>query len=429
MEEKTRNLISDPDENGVRYYSISGPQANSAPEQGRQPLSDSSVNEPVEVDVNSDQKQEQQHTQTDGGAGSEIDFDPARGFDPDSGGGFGAGGSSGFGAGPGGPGKGGKNKKAILIFACILLAVILLGVACSRLDRDTDSQYADLSDDHISVLYITGTISGQESSSLSGGETYNHKWALNRIDDAIGNPNNKGLILFVDSPGGSVYETDELYLKLLEYKNTGRPLYSAMGSMAASGGYYISAPADKIIANRNCWTGSIGVIVGTFYDISELLDKYGIKTQNITSGKNKAMGGMTEPMTGEQKQIFQSLVDEAYEQFVGIVAEGRNMSVSKVKKLADGRIYTAKQALGNGLIDQIGTLEEAVSDMRSVYNLQGCSVSEMKYQDNSFFSSIFSKLSGLNVLKSSRTGDVAALLEMMEKQGEMPISYMSEIQK
>lgn len=406
MDEKTRNTISEPDENGIRYYSLSGSQENSAP------------SEPADAG---------EFTASPQSPGQDAAFaagmGPTDGFDSGSGGGFDSGSGGGFGTGSG---KGRKNKKPVIIFVCILLAVVLLGVACSRLDRDKDSQYADLSDDHISILHITGTISGEESSSLSGGETYNHKWVLNRIDDAIGNPNNKGLILFVDSPGGSVYETDEIYLKLLEYKNTGRPLYSAMGSMAASGGYYISAPADKIIANRNCWTGSIGVIVGTFFDISELLDKYGIKAQNITSGRNKAMGSTTEPMTGEQKKILQSLVDEAYEQFVGIVAEGRDMSASKVKKLADGRIYTAKQALDNGLIDQIGTLEEAVSDMKSAYDLADCSISEMKYQDNSLFASLFSQFIGK---QSNKAGDVAALLELMEKQGQTPISYMSEIQK
>lgn len=424
MDEKTRSIISEPDESGIRYYSISGTQTSSSPEQENQTAREPSAKGLPEVSLNPNQEQKQQNTRAHAGAGSEAGFDPAYNFDSGSGGGSGAGG--GFGAGSG-SGRGRKNKKTIIIFACILLAVVLLGVACSRLDRDEDSQYAERNDDHISILHITGTISGQESSSLSGGETYNHKWVLNRIDDAINNPNNRGLILFVDSPGGSVYETDEIYLKLMEYKNTGRPLYSAMGSMAASGGYYISAPADKIVANRNCWTGSIGVIVGTFYDISELLDKYGIKARNITSGKNKAMGSMTEPMTGEQKKILQSLVDEAYQQFVEIVAEGRNMSVSKVKKLADGRIYTAKQALGNGLIDQIGTLEEAIADMRNVYSLQGCGISEMKYQDNSLFGSLFSQFSKLKSGKAA--DDVAALLEMMENQGEMPISYMSQIQK
>lgn len=391
MDENRRNVISEPDENGVRYYSIEGPGKNlpPLPEQG-------------------------EHREYGEQAGQQ---DPA-----------------GYPGGPGGPGgpdgfvpRKRSKKKPIIIFACVLLAVVLLGVACSRMDSGEDSKYADLRDDHISVLYITGTISGEDTSSLTGGETYNHQWVLNRLDDAIRNTNNKGLILYVDSPGGGVYETDEIYMKLLEYKRTGRPLYSAMGSMAASGGYYISAPADKILANRNCWTGSIGVIVGTFYDISELMDKYGIKAHNITSGRNKAMGSMTEPMTKEQEAIFQSLVDEAYQQFTGIVAEGRHMKLSKVKKLADGRIYTAKQAVENGLIDGIGTLEDAISDMRGSYGLESCSVSEMKYKNDSFLGSVFGSLNRLK--ESSPKGDVAALLELMQEQGKTPISYMSELQK
>lgn len=407
MDEKERNMISDPDENGVRYYSIEGLRESMPPLSA--PSGDGG------------------DTGESANQGGPENLGEAR--EPSN-----SGGGPGTPGGPGGPGipggfgpRKGSKKKPIIIFACILLAVVLLGVACSRMDSNEDSRYADLSDDHISVLYITGTISGDESSSLTGSDSYNHQWVLNRLNDAIYNTNNKGLILYVDSPGGGVYETDEIYMKLMKYKETGRPIYSAMGSMAASGGYYISAPAEKIFANRNCWTGSIGVIVGTFYDISELMDRYGIKAQNITSGKNKAMGSMTEPMTKEQKAIYQSLVDEAYEQFVGIVAEGRNMELSKVKKLADGRIYTAKQAVENGLIDQIGTLEDAIADMRSSYGLTDCSISEMKYKNDSFWGSIFSNLSKLQ--GSGSKGDVAALLEMMEAQGKVPISYMSEIQK
>lgn len=315
-------------------------------------------------------------------------------------------------------------KKPLIIFGCVLLAMILLGVACSSLTTDKDEKFADISEEHISVLYIDGTIGAADESAYNT-STYDHKWTLARLDDAIQNPNNKGLILFLNTPGGSVYETDEIYLKLLEYKATGRPLYSAMGSMAASGGYYISAPADKIIANRNCWTGSIGVTMGTVFDVSELLERHGIKTVTITSGKNKAMGGMTDPLTKEQQEIFQSLVDEAYEQFVGIVADGRHMDVSQVKKLADGRIYTAKQAQENGLIDQIGTLQEAVADMRAQYNLETCGVYDMKYESSNLFSALFSKLA--REAGGGAKGDVAALLELMEQQGNMPISYMAQI--
>ena len=119
--------------------------------------------------------------------------------------------------------------------------------------------------DYIARLDIKGTI--QEKN-----ETYNQAWLLDTIDCLINDDKNKGLFIFVDSPGGTVYEADELYLKLCEYKESGRPIYAYFAHMAASGGYYIGCAADYIMTNRNCTTGSIGVIAGQFIDITELLD-------------------------------------------------------------------------------------------------------------------------------------------------------------
>ncbi len=423
MDNSKQGIISEPDENGVRYYTIDQPFINQPagsedmPKEGAQ--KDQELAAPAPRQDSSEAKQRQADMGAAGGWGN-----------PGAGDGFGMP-PGGSGTSPGGtamPPMGYKKskKKPLIIFGCILLAVILLAVACNSLTSNKDENFSSIREDHISILYIDGTIGATDESAYST-NAYNHKWTMERLDDVIDNPNNKGLILFVNTPGGSVYETDELYLKLQEYKDTGRPLYSAMGSMAASGGYYISAPADKIIANRNCWTGSIGVTIGTLFDISGLLDRYGVKTVTITSGKNKAMGGMTDPMTKEQQKIFQSLVDESYEQFVGIVAEGRNMSVPQVKKLADGRIYTAKQAQENGLVDQIGTLEEAVADMRAQYGLGDCSVYDMKYESSNLFASLFGKMAQISGGQSK--SDVAALLELMEQQGNLPISYMAQIGK
>ncbi|MBQ1228974.1 MAG: signal peptide peptidase SppA, partial [Firmicutes bacterium] len=236
---------------------------------------------------------------------------------------------------------------------------------------------------------------------------------------------NKGMILYVNTPGGSVFASDELYLKIREYQeNTGRPVYSAMQSQATSGGYYISAPADKIFANRNCWTGSIGVTMGTFMDVSGLLEKLGIRTETITSGDNKAMGSGFEPMTYEQRAIFQSLIDEAYDQFVAIVAEGREMDDTEVRKLADGRIYTAAQALDNGLIDQIGTYEEAVADMKTEYSLEDCTVEEF-YSE--YTTDIFSLLG--EAAASGSAPDAELIQQLMELDGKVQLSYVCEVRK
>ena len=266
--------------------------------------------------------------------------------------------------------------RVLLIIVLVFVLIIYLMGSCvanigkafnsavdttGLVETGVDVTTADATGEYIGVIHVEGTIS--EDSTAVG---YNHKYILKSIEDMAKDDNNKGIILYLNTPGGSVYASDELYFAIKDYQEkTKRPVYSSMQSMAASGGYYISAPCDKIYANRNCFTGSIGVTMGEFYDVSELLDKLGVKVEAITSGRNKAMGSSTLPMTEEQKEIFQGLVDEAYDQFTGIVAEGRNMDIKKVKELADGRIYTATQAKENGLVDVVGTYEECVDAMKA----------------------------------------------------------------
>ncbi|MEG0662139.1 MAG: signal peptide peptidase SppA, partial [Anaerovoracaceae bacterium] len=231
-------------------------------------------------------------------------------------------------------------------------------------------------------------------------------------------------MLYVNTPGGSVYESDELYLKIKEYQQeTGRPVYTYMAAMAASGGYYISAPTDKIIANRNTWTGSIGVTIGTIYDVTGLMEKYGIKAVTIDSGANKSMGSITQPMTPEQQEIFQGLVNEAYEQFVSIVAEGRSLSVDQVKTLADGRIYTAKQAMEVGLVDEIATFGEAKEKMIEDYGLGQCNFYDFQPQEMGLLETLMSTASQLN---AGSGGDIQSLMQLMNKKGDFPIAYMSD---
>ncbi len=215
-------------------------------------------------------------------------------------------------------------------------------------------------DDFIGLIHVVGEI-GPTTYDVWGTETggYQHDLYMEYINMLMESRENQGIMLYIDSPGGTVYESDELYLKLMEYKEvTGRPVWAYFASEACSGGYYIAMAADKIYANRNCWTGSIGVIV-SLVDCTELLDKIGVQEIDISSGANKTMGSPAADMTAEQREIFQTLVDEAYDQFVSVVCEGRNMDEEVVRTLADGRIYSAQQAVENGLIDEIGSFEEA----------------------------------------------------------------------
>lgn len=204
--------------------------------------------------------------------------------------------------------------------------------------------------DYIAVVDVVGTIGEQtETDMLDTSTGYRHTDTLAYIDELMDDSNNKAVLLYVDSPGGTVYESEELYLKLMEYKEaTGRPIWGYMAHYAASGGYMVSMAADRIFANPNTVTGSIGVIMSG-YDLTGLYEKLGIRYVSITSGKNKDSSQLTD----EQIAIYQSQVDECYDDFVKKVAEGRKMSEGDVKKLADGRTYTAKQAEKNGLIDEI----------------------------------------------------------------------------
>ncbi len=328
--------------------------------------------------------------------------------------------------------------KALIVVAVVVLCIVLLTTSCNKaIDKVTDSFVSsdessttvttNYGHDYIGVLDIVGSISED------GSDTYNHVYILNAIEAMEKDSQNKGIILYLDTPGGTVFASDEVYLKLKEYQEkTERPVYASMQSMAASGGYYISANADKIFANRNTWTGSIGVTLGTIYDVSELLDALGIKTNTITSGENKAMGSSVEEMTKEQREIYQSLVDEAYEQFVGIVAEGRDMSVKDVKKIADGRVYTAKQAKDNGLVDEIGTFDEAVSDMKSTYNLSSCELEYFESPQSTSISSLLGSLSsaaekGDSSLATSLSAE--AIEELAALNGKVQLSYICNIQK
>ncbi|MBQ8562886.1 MAG: signal peptide peptidase SppA [Firmicutes bacterium] len=323
-------------------------------------------------------------------------------------------------------------QKGLIIFALIIVCVIGLVTGCNHFidnldlglgDTEvTNEVVADFGYDYIGTLYVEGEIDEY------GTGTYNHQYLLNAIDAMMDDGYNKGMVLYVNTPGGSVYASDELYLKIREYqKETGRPVYSAMQSQATSGGYYISASCDKILANRNCWTGSIGVTMGTFMDVSGLLENLGIRTETITAGSNKAMGSGMEPMTDEQREIFQSLVDEAYEQFVGLVAEGRDMELDEVKRLADGRIYTAKQALENGLIDGIATYAEAVLDMQSAYGLEECEVESFVPKVSSDLYSLLGILAEQKDL--SGMTDAEMIKELVALNGTFRVSYMSEIRK
>jgi len=168
----------------------------------------------------------------------------------------------------------------------------------------------------------------------------------------------KAIVVRVDSPGGAVAPTQEIFQEIRRAKKK-KPFVASMGSTAASGGYYIASACDKILANAGTLTGSIGVIM-QLTNVEELMKKVGVKGYNVKSGINKDIGSPFQPLSPEGRQILQSLVDNVHSQFVVAVAESRGMDETVVRKLADGRVYSGAQAKDLGLVDQIGTLEDAI---------------------------------------------------------------------
>jgi len=178
------------------------------------------------------------------------------------------------------------------------------------------------------------------------------------------------VILRIDSPGGGVAASQEIYEAAKRVRQRGKFVIASMGSVAASGGYYVACAAETIMANPGTTTGSIGVI-SELINMTELLNKIGIRFDVIKSGKYKDSGSPFRPLNKEDRKFFQSYVDDAYEQFVGVVAAARRMEKAEVLKHADGRVFTGQQALALGLIDRLGTYQDAIALAAEVTGIEG----------------------------------------------------------
>ena len=179
----------------------------------------------------------------------------------------------------------------------------------------------------------------------------------------------KAVIIRIDSPGGGVAATQEIYKEIERTKKEKKVIVS-MGSVAASGGLYVAAPADKIIANPATVTGSIGVIM-QLVNVEELLGKVGLSSVVIKSGRYKDLGSSVRPMTPDERAILQNVTDQLHQQFVRDLSKGRGLDETKVAQWADGRIFTGERALELGLIDKLGNFEDAVSMAASLAGMEG----------------------------------------------------------
>ena len=231
-------------------------------------------------------------------------------------------------------------------------------------------------ENRIAVIDVKGTITSDSES--FGSLVANSKQIVKLIRAAKDDDSVKAIIIDLDTPGGEVTASDEIYHEL---KLCGKPVVAMMNTMAASGGYYVACGANKIVANKFTMTGSIGVIMSTV-DVSALLDWAKVKPEFYTSGKMKAMLNPALPTTEEEAKVVQALVMDAYKEFAGIVSEARKIPLEKITdgELGDGRVFDGEQALANGLVDQLGyfsTAEDAALELAGLTR-ETCSIERFK---------------------------------------------------
>lgn len=259
---------------------------------------------------------------------------------------------------------GGSNRTPLWILLSVIVGFMLPVCSCAVLTVTSIASLGALDlgggavssgvGDAVAIVRVEGTITSSDSVEFSGGATSG--LVIADLQAAINDPTVKAIVLRVDSPGGTVTGSSQIYEVIREID---KPVVVSMAGLAASGGYQISAPADYIFARPDTLTGSIGVIM-TLFNAEELINEVGVDVILITSGPNKAMGSTWEELDPTQQEIFEGLIDETYEDFVRIVADGRNLDIVNVRELADGRIYSGRQAVDNGLADELGNLNDAI---------------------------------------------------------------------
>jgi protease-4 len=234
--------------------------------------------------------------------------------------------------------------------------------------------------DKIAVLPVAGTIAS-EAPAAPGSATVSPETLRDQLRQATRDRRVRAVVLEIDSPGGGVVPTDQMHESIQEFKEeTGKPVVVSMDQTAASGGYYIATAADRIFANGNTLTGSLGVIF-SYLNFTEAADEYGIQQEVVKSGPFKDIGSLTREPTEEELEILQTYVDEGYDQFVQVIVEGRGLPEEEVRELADGRVYSGQQAETLGLVDELGDLERAAEASRELAGVEEATV--VRYQRQS----------------------------------------------
>jgi protease IV len=279
-----------------------------------------------------------------------------------------------------------------LVGLAIVAVILILSASGPTAPTVYDEEYvAGDGPNIVAAVPVEGTIAPADNTLGGTQPTATPEGLADALRQAGQDASVVAVVLEVNSPGGGVTASDEMHQSILDFeRNTGKPVVVSMGDVAASGGYYISTAADRIVAHETTLTGSLGVII-PLPNFAEAAEKYGIKQVVIKSGKYKDMGSSFREMTPKEREIFQSIVDEDYSEFVDVISEGRGIPEDRVRKIADGRVYSGLQAKKLGLVDSFGELDDAAA---TAGNLAGTSdTTVVRYvQQPSFTDTLLARL-------------------------------------
>lgn len=281
-----------------------------------------------------------------------------------------------------------NNKKWIWIGMVVLFIMALMVGILSDVKKDDNAIRGGT--DYVAVIRIDGAIVGGPRNDVlfgASGMTTSEQ-IMYEMEKARKDSRAKAVLIRINSPGGSTGATQEIAEEMDKIKSAGKPIIISMGDTCASAGYWIASKGDYIFANPATLTGSIGVYM-EYTNVEELMNKLGIHSEKIKSGEHKDIMSMYRPMTPEENQMIQQMVDDIYAQFVSTVADGRQMDIEKVKKIADGRILTGKQAMDLGLVDAMGNYYDALSYAGGRAGLDGETIPTKKYTSGSSLREIF----------------------------------------
>ncbi len=236
--------------------------------------------------------------------------------------------------------------------ATIALAFLVVNVAMTG----NEFTFAPLHG-RVGLVEVVGEISESES-------------VVDQIDRMQRDPSVKAVVVRLDSPGGGVAASQEIYDAVRRLRDEGKPVVASMGGVAASGAYYVACAADSIVANPGTLTGSIGVIM-SFPNTEELFRKVGLRFETIKTGKFKDVGSMWRPMTEDERTLLQEVLGNVYDQFIDAIVDGRSMAREDILPYADGRIFSGDQAQQYGFVDRLGSLEEAITLASEMAGIEG----------------------------------------------------------